>query len=124
MTPPRRLPQLRTVVLGAAVLLLAVAVGVCAGLRAPWGTKHPQVKEGVAMRANTENDLVLFDAEDGTQLALHADGLSWESDNVGGEGDPPCLTKPGEQVDVEVGIMTVAGPSGGSWSTGIWVKCL
>ena len=63
-------------------MLLAVAVGVYAGLRASWGTKHPQVKEGIAMRANDENDLVMFDAEDGTQLTLHADSLSWESESM------------------------------------------
>jgi hypothetical protein len=121
MTPPLRSPQLRIVAIGVAVLL---PVGVYVGLRVPWGTKHPQVKEGIAMRANTDNDLVLFDAKDGTQLALHADGLWWESENVGGEGNPPCLTKPGERVDVEVGIVTVAGPTGGSRSTGVWLKCL
>jgi hypothetical protein len=41
------------------------------------------------MRANSENDLVMFDAEDGTQLTLHADSLWWESDSLEGERDPP-----------------------------------
>ena len=76
------------------------------------------------MRANDENDLVMFDAEDGTQLTLHADGLWWESESMGGEGDPPCLKEPGEKATVEVGILSVAGPSGGARSVGVWVKCL
>jgi hypothetical protein len=122
-SPYRRSRPPFTVAVGTAVLLLAVAVGIYAGLRAPWGTKHPQVKEGIAMRANDENDLVMFDAEDGTQLTLHADGLMWESDDTEGEGDPPCLRKPGRKVDVEVGIVSVAGPSGGARSAGVWVRC-
>ncbi len=76
------------------------------------------------MRANDENDLVMFDAEDGTQLTLHADSLSWESESMGGQGDPPCLSNPGEKVKVEVGVMSVAGPTGGASSVGVWVKCL
>jgi len=104
--------------------VLAITVGVYAGLRSPWGTKHPQVKQGIAVRANSENDLVLFDAEDGTQLTLYADTLWWESDIAAGEGDPPCLRKPGEKSDVEVGFMWVAGPSGGARPEGLWVRCL
>jgi hypothetical protein len=45
----RRLPPPRTVTIIAVVVVLAVATGVYAGLRAPWGIKHPQVKAGVAM---------------------------------------------------------------------------
>jgi hypothetical protein len=66
----------------------------------------------------------MFDADDGTQLPLHAAGLWWESGSAGGENDPPCLDKPGKKVDVEVGLMWVAGPSGGAPPKGAWVKCL
>ena len=120
MWPPR------TVTIGyvALVLLLAVAVGVFVGLRAPWGTKHPQVKEGIAMRANSVNDLVMFDAEDGTQLTLYADSLWWVSDSSGGEGDPPCLRDPGKKSDVEVGFLSIAGPDGGARPQALWVRCL
>lgn len=123
-TPNRRVAPPRTLAIGAVVLLLAVALGVYGGLRAPWGTKHPQVKEGIAMRANSENDLVMFDAEDGTQLTLYADNLWWETESAGGEGDPPCLLKPGMKSDVEVGFLWIAGPDGGARPEALWVKCL
>ena len=113
----------RTVVLGVVSLVLALAAGAYAGTRAPWGTKHPQVKEGIAMRANNENDLVMFDAEDGTQLTLYANNLWWESDRAGGEGNPPCLRGPGTKVDVEVGYLWIAGPGGGARPQPLWVKC-
>ena len=122
--PSRRVGRRRAAVLAVLGLALALVVGIYAGLRVPWGTKHPQVKQGVAMRADSENDLVLFDAEDGTQLTLYADNLRWESDSAGGEGNPPCLRKPHEKSNVEVGLMWVAGPSGGAWPEGLWVKCL
>ncbi len=76
------------------------------------------------MRANSENDLVMFDAEEGTQLTLHADNLWWETASAGGEGDPPCLRRPGRKSDVEVGFLWVAGPDGGARSVPLWVKCL
>lgn len=114
---------MNAVTIGLAILLLGVAMGVVAGLPAPWGTKHPQVKEGIAVRANNENDLVLFDAEDGTQLTLDASILWWESGNTGGEGNPPCLRKPGKKAEVEVGFMLVSGPNGGAYPVPAWVKC-
>lgn len=114
----------KTAVLVAVGLLVVAALGVYVGLRAPWGTKHPQTKSGVAMRANADSDLVMFDADDGTQLTLHTDGLWWESESAGGEGDPPCLREPGRNVAVEVGYLWVEGPSGGSRPQAIWVKCL
>ncbi|GAB3433542.1 hypothetical protein GCM10027517_00570 [Phycicoccus ginsengisoli] len=106
------------------MLVLAVAVGGYAGLRAPWGTKHPQVKQGIAVRANSENDLVMFDAEDGTQLTLHADNLWWETDSAEGDGDPPCLKEPGNKTPVEVGFLWVAGANGGARPVPLRVKCL
>ncbi|MFC5731680.1 hypothetical protein [Nocardioides vastitatis] len=123
-TPNRRLWPPRTLAIGVLVLLLAVALGTYAGLRAPWGTKHPQVKEGIAMRANGENDLVMFDAEDGTQLTLYADNLWWKTDSTEGEADPPCLQKPGKKSDVEVGFLWIAGPDGCARPKALWVKCL
>jgi hypothetical protein len=123
-TPDRRLWPSRTLAIGVVVLLLAVALGAYGGLRAPWGTKHPQVKAGIAVRANSENDLVMFDAEDGTQLTLYADSLWWETDSAGGEGDAPCLQKPGRKSDVEVGFLWIAGPDGGARPEALWVRCL
>lgn len=107
-----------------AVLVVAVALGLYAGLRMPWGTKQPQVKQGIAVRANDDNDLVMFDADDGTQLTLYANSLWWETDRSAGEGNPPCLRKPLRKVDVEVGFLWVAGPSGGGRPEAVWVRCL
>jgi hypothetical protein len=123
-SPASKFVRPRIAVLGVVALALTLAIGVFVGLRAPWGTKHPQVEQGVAMRANGENDLVMFDAEDGTQLTLYASGVWWESESAGGEGDPPCLRKPGKKADVEVGFMWVAGPNGGARQVPQWVRCL
>ena len=67
-----------------AVLLLTL--GVLIGMRVPWGTKQPQVATGVAMRANSDNDLVLFDADDGRQFQFGASRMWWESASAEGEG--------------------------------------
>ena len=116
-------PPRRPVLIGV-VVALVLGLGVYAGLRSPWGTKHSQAKQGIAMRANAENDLVMFDADDGTQLAFHADGIWWESRSGGGEGDPPCLSEPLKKVSVEVGVIRIAGPDGGWRQQAAWVKCL
>lgn len=116
--PRHRAPLLIVVVVS---LLL---VGAFIGHRVPWGTQHAQVHEGVAMRADSEDDLVLFDADDGTQAVFGADDTWWESDSASGEGDPPCLQVPLRKADVEIGLMRVAGPSGGSHLEVVWVRCL
>lgn len=109
------------VALGLAMFLLGI--GIYAGLRSPWGAKHAQGKQGVAMRANTENDIVLFDADDGTQIAFDANGVWWHTEGMSGEGDPPCLRQPSVRVDVEVGTMWIAGPDGGAHEQAMWVRC-
>jgi len=106
------------------LLVLLLAAGVWIGLRSPWGTKHPRVYDGIAMRANDENDMVLFDANDGTQAAFGADDTWWESESASGEGNAPCLEVPLRKVDVEIGLMRVANPSGGWHLEVVWVKCL
>ena len=106
------------------VVAVLLGVGVYAGLRSPWGTKHPQVLEGIAMRANDENDLVMFDADDGTQIDFGADHIWWESENTGGESNPPCLGKPHEKARVEVGYLWIAHPGGGAHQQAVWVRCL
>lgn len=76
------------------------------------------------MRANDENDLGFFDADDDrTQNVMHLDSIRWEAGNRGGDGSPPCLTGPLEEVRVQVGIMTVPGPGGGSSEQVAWVRC-
>lgn len=116
--PGRRVPAL------AVVVISLLVVGAFIGHRSPWGTQHPRVHEGVAMRANAENDLVLFDSGDGTQATFGADDTWWESGTASGEGDAPCLDVPLRKADVQVGLMRVAGPSGGWHLDVVWVKCL
>lgn len=117
---PSRARVLTSVVLVSALL----ALGMYAGLRLPWGAKHPRVMEGIAQRANDENDLVLFDSRDGTQFGFGADRVWWESGSSSGQGDPPCLTTPLDEARVEVGIVRVVGPTGGWHQQVAWVKCL
>jgi hypothetical protein len=100
-----------------------VAAGVFVGERSSRGTKHAQVVQGVAMRANSDNDLVTFDGEDGTQLQFGGDHMWWRSGEVDGDGDPPCLRKPLRKVSLQVGLMQVASPEGGSFEQAVWVEC-
>ncbi|MGH3329872.1 MAG: hypothetical protein ACRDPJ_01085 [Nocardioidaceae bacterium] len=108
----------------AVVIVLLLAVGAWVGLRSPVGTKHPRVYDGIAMRANPENDLVLFDASDGTQATFGADDTWWEAESASGEGNAPCLEVPLRKAEVEIGLMRVANPSGGWHMEVVWVKCL
>lgn len=117
-------PPSRRVLTGIVVAAVLLGLGVYAGLRSPWGTKHPVVKEGIAMRANDENDLVMFDADDGTQIDFGADHIWWEAENTGGDANPPCLRKPLKKARVEVGLVRVAGPDGGWRQQAAWVRCL
>ena len=119
---PARTPRSR-VLLGIA-LVVVLGVGVYVGLHSTRGTKQPRTATGIAMRANSENDLVMFDADDGTQLDFGADSIWWESESSSGDGDPPCLREPLEKVDVEVGYLRVAGPDGGWREVAVWVQCL
>jgi len=113
----------RTLLPWLVAILLVLGVGLYVGLHSPWGTKHPRVVDGTAMRANDQNDLVMFDAEDGTQLSFGADHIWWLSESSSGEGDPPCLAKPLRKAQVEIGYLDVSGPEGGARPTVVWVRC-
>lgn len=119
----RRNNRMKDAVVGAVLVVALLAVGAYAGMRSPWGTKHPEVVDGMAMRANTENDLVLFDGSDGTQLTFGADRIWWESSSGEGDGNPPCLVTTPDKVAVQVGFMRVARPGGGWFERVVWVKC-
>ncbi len=93
------------------------------GARSPWGTKHPHVTQGVAVRANSNNDLVTFDGEGDFQLQFGADHMWWKAGSEEGEGSPPCLKTPQQKVRVEVGSMWIARPDGGSFQQAVWVRC-
>jgi hypothetical protein len=81
----------RRLIVALACAALLVAAGALLGERSSKGTKHAQVVQGVAMRANSHNDLVTFEGEDGIQL--------------------------------QVGLMRVASPDGGSFEQAVWVEC-
>ncbi len=117
-------PSRRVGLIGLLAVALVLGLGLYAGLRSPWGMKHPVVKAGIALRANAETDLVLFDADDGTQLNFHADAIWWESESQGGAGDPPCLQTALEKARVAVGYLWIAHPGGGGHQAAVWVKCL
>lgn len=116
-------PRRRAVLIGLACAVLVLSVGVFVGARSPWGVKSPHVAHGVAMRANNENDLVMFDADDGTQVTFGADHIWWQSQEAEGDGNPPCLRTPQRKVKVDVGYMRVARPDGGWFTEAVWVKC-
>jgi hypothetical protein len=118
-SPRRR----RAVLIGLACAILALTIGLFVGARSPWGVKSPQVAHGVAMRANSENDLVMFDADDGSQIAFGANEIWWESESGEGDGNPPCLRTPHRKVEVDVGYMRIAGPDEGWHTHAVWVKC-
>ena len=113
---------LRSVVAVTLAALLVLA-GFWLGLRSPWGTKHAETISGVAVRANDENGLVMFDADDGTQSTFDADLVMWSSENQHGQSDPPCLATPLQKAPVDVGLMKVAGPDGGWQEQVMWVVC-
>jgi len=118
-----RAARRRPVVVALVVAVLLFGAGLFVGLRLPLGTKNPTVLNGVAMRANSENDLVMFDADNGQQVAFGADSIWWESQGTSGDGDPPCLREPQEKVPVRVGVVRVSTPSGGSFLKAVWVQC-
>lgn len=114
----------RHLLVGLLGVVLVVGSVAYVGGRSPWGTKHPRVAHGVAMRANSDNDLVTFEGDGGRRFMFGADHMWWRSESADGEGDPPCLKTPERQVKVDVGFMTVARPEGGSFEHVVWVKCL
>lgn len=68
-----------------------LVLGVLIGLRMPWGAKQPHRAAGVAMRANSDNDLVLFEAEDRRQLAFGAPTSTRAlSSGLSRHGGSPC----------------------------------
>jgi hypothetical protein len=113
----------RLVAIVAAVAALLFVLGGWLGSRTPWGVKGVHTVQGTAMRANSEDDLVHFTADDGSEMAFHTDGLNWGSDEARGEGNPPCLRRALEKVAVEIGYVWTPGPAGGSNQVVAWVYC-
>ncbi|HSV39411.1 MAG TPA: hypothetical protein VLI04_11690 [Nocardioidaceae bacterium] len=124
MTLIRNVPASRNQLTAVALLVvLAGGLGFYVGANSAWGTKEPHVSHGTAMRANSANDLIMFDADDGEQVDFGARSIWWESSSASGDGNPPCLRMPQEKVPVDVGWMWVANPSGGSHREAVWVRC-
>jgi hypothetical protein len=115
----------RRILLAAAVaVVLAFVVGLTLGSRSAMVAKHPATVHGVAMRANNDNDLIVFEGDDGTRLQFGADHLAWQSHGLSGDGAAPCLRRAQHQVSVDVGVLRVVGPGGGSRTQAVWLRCL
>lgn len=116
-----RVPH-RAIAAAAALLALGFVAGHV------WADQHDvRTLTGTAMRANDENDLVMFDGDDGTQLTLIAAAVAWETNDGsrGGEDSPPCLATPLKRVRVEVGVVDGSLPDGsGPRDHVVWVRCL
>lgn len=128
-TSDRRSLKGRKVGLGFVVglVVLALGLGVFAGLHTSWGTKQPRAAEGIAFRSESNSDLVLFDGFDGKQSRIYAVRLPWTFGNEGGVGLPPCLMTAQVKADIEVGYVRVADPtgaSGDSYRAPLWIRCL
>lgn len=73
-----------------AVAAVALAAGFVVGAHSPWASTHVRTYEGVAIRANDEDDLGMFDADHGrTQATLSlgsSDIATRRTAEVGGDG--------------------------------------
>jgi hypothetical protein len=111
----------RALAAGAALLALGFVAGHV------WADQHDvRTLTGTATRLNDENELVTFDADDGTQLPIIADAVAWEADDgaSSGDGRPPCLSTPLKRVRVEVGVVDGSLPDGGGPEEQVvWVRC-
>ncbi|MCX6395895.1 MAG: hypothetical protein NTV23_05375 [Propionibacteriales bacterium] len=114
----------RKVVAGLVVGLALVALGFHLGQRSSFGTKYPDTKTGIAMRANDENGLILFDADDGAQATIWSDDIWWSSADSGGERSPDCVREPHRKARVEAGFIRISSPGGGWFEKVVWLRCL
>lgn len=78
---------------------------------------------GPPLPAWRRRGLASFDSEDGFTASFHTNEMWWESDGAEGEGDPPCLRRPGKWVPVEVGVIWVRRPGGAAFQEVVWVRC-
>jgi len=115
----------KTITLALVGVVVALAVGFVLGTRSPQGTKHLKTVDAVAQLEDAENGLALADEEDGDlQFTFNVHAIHWTSGSEQGDGDPPCLRKPGRKVDVEIGYLDLAVPDGNTYEEqALWIRC-
>ena len=115
----------RIITLAVVGVVVALVVGFVLGTRSPNGTKHLKTVDAVAQLENAENGLALADEEDGDlQFAFDVHSIPWASGSAHGEGDPPCLRKPGRKVKVEIGYLKLSVPDGTTYdNVALWIRC-
>jgi len=115
----------RIITLAVVGVVVALVVGFVLGTRSPSGAKHLKTVDAVAKLENAENGLALADEEDGDlQFSFNVHSIHWTSGSEQGDGDPPCLTKPGRKVNVEIGYLDLAVPDGNTYEEqALWIRC-
>jgi len=115
----------RIVKISLAAGLAALLLGMYLGNKVPYGAKKLSMVEATAQLENRRTGLVLADEKDGDkQFTFHVGAIYWQDGSEEGDGDPPCLRQPGEEVDVEIGHLDVATPDGPTYEdVAVFVRC-
>lgn len=115
----------RIVKIGIVVGLAALFLGIYIGNRMPYGDTEPRIVSAEAVRQQGRPGWVMADEKDGDkQFVFLTDKVLWTSGSGHGDSDPPCLRKPGREVDVEIGYTDVATPGGRTYKDIVlWVGC-
>ncbi len=115
----------KIVKIGIAVGVAALLLGIYVGNRLPYGDTPLRTVEAEAVLQDKASGLVLADEKDGDkQFSFVTAEILWTSGSEHGEGNPPCLRKSGQKVDVEIGYINVDAPDGTTYDDiALWVGC-
>jgi hypothetical protein len=115
----------RIVKIGIAIGLAALFLGIYIGNRMPYGDTELRTVDAHAVLQDRATGLVLADETDGDkQFSFLVEKILWTSGSEHGEGNPPCLRTPRQEVDVQIGYTDVAAPDGTTYeSIALWVGC-
>lgn len=115
----------RIVKVGILVGLAALFLGIYIGNRLPFGDTELRTVDARAVLQDRTTGLVMADEEDGDkQFTFLVGEIFWTSGSEHGEGNPPCLRKPGREVDVQIGYTDVEAPDGTTYDeVALWVGC-
>ena len=111
--------------IGLAVGLVALFLGIYIGNRLPSGDTGLRTVDAEAVLQDRGTGLVVADEKDGDkQFSFVTRSVLWTSGSEHGDGDPPCLRRPGRKVDVEIGYVDVKAPDGTTYEeVALWVGC-
>ena len=114
----------RLVLIGVVAVVAGLVAGAVWGMRSPYGAKHLKTVDAVAKLENAQG-MGLADEEDGDlQFVFDVHTIHWTSGSAHGEGDPPCLTKKGKKVKVQIGYLALAEPDGTTYEgQALWIRC-